>query len=201
MSPMPRDTLFQVGGFHARELRAEEMPLVQALFEASPEYFQAINGRDPAPGEAQAEFEDLPPAELGYTRRWFLGLFDGTDELVGIAVIVSDLCAARVWHIALFLVAPPLRGTGAAARLHEALEAWMQEAGARWLRLGVVAGNAPAERFWAKCGYSEVRLREGVDTGGRLNTVRVIQAARRHAAGRLSRARAARPAVNPPFSR
>jgi GNAT superfamily N-acetyltransferase len=160
--------------FLVRELQADEVPRLQALFEANPDYFQTINGRPAAPDEAQQEFDSFPPPELGFTRRWFLGLFDRGESLAGIAVIVSDLCAAHVWHIGLLLIATPLRSRGAASRLHEALEAWVRGSGAQWLRLGVVAGNAPAERFWAKCGYREVRVREGIDTGGRLNTVRVL---------------------------
>ena len=50
----------------------------------------------------------------------------------------------------------------------------MKAGGAKWLRLGVVAGNTRAERFWEKCGYREVRTREGVRMGERLNTLRVM---------------------------
>jgi len=55
-----------------------------------------------------------------------------------------------------------------------ALEAWMKRNGARWIRLGVVAGNARAERFWARAGFVETRVREGVTLGRRVNTVRVL---------------------------
>nr|MCU0814782.1 GNAT family acetyltransferase [Burkholderiaceae bacterium] len=58
--------------------------------------------------------------------------------------------------------------------LYAALEGWTAREGARWLRLGVVAGNVRAERFWAARGFAEVRVREGVDTGRRLNDVRVL---------------------------
>ena len=50
----------------------------------------------------------------------------------------------------------------------------MRRGGARWLRLGVVLGNARAEAFWQRVGYAEVRQRLNVDTGGRLNTIRVM---------------------------
>lgn len=41
------------------------------------------------------------------------------------------------------------------------------------MRLGVVRGNARAEAFWTRQGYTELRTREGVDTGGRFNTLSV----------------------------
>ncbi|GAB4122371.1 MAG: hypothetical protein Fur0014_21650 [Rubrivivax sp.] len=55
-----------------------------------------------------------------------------------------------------------------------ALERLAREGGAAWMRLGVVAGNARAERFWARHGDVPTRVREGVDTNGRVNTVRVM---------------------------
>jgi len=166
--------LFRTPDLHARELAASEVARLQALYDASPEYFLAINGRPPGPSAAQEEFDDLPPPELAFTRRWMIGLFDPAETLAGVAVVLSDFCAPRVWHIAFFLVATPLRGTGAAGRIYGALEAWMRQSGAAWLRLGVVAGNGPGEHFWDKCGYREVRVREGLDTGGRINDVRVL---------------------------
>lgn len=166
--------LFAARGLHARELAPADVPAVQAFCEANPEYLLAINGRGPAPDEARREFDELPPAHLAYARRWRLGLFDAAGTLLGLVFVLSDFCAAGVWHLGLYIVATRLQGSGAAGGLYGALEAWMRAAGARWLRLGVVAGNARAERFWQRQDYVEVRRREGVDTGGRINTLRVL---------------------------
>jgi hypothetical protein len=38
----------------------------------------------------------------------------------------------------------------------------------------VVAGNTRGERFWQACGFVESRRHEGIDTGGRLNTLRLL---------------------------
>lgn len=166
--------LFATARHVVRELDAGEVPRLQALFDANPEYFQAVNGRDALPNEAQLEFEEFPPASMSFTRRWFCGVFATDGELEGVLVFVSDLMAADVWHLTLFLVATRLHGSGAAGELHRALEAWMRQFGARWIRLLVVRGNARGERFWERCGYVEVRVREGVDTGGRINDLRVM---------------------------
>lgn len=170
--------LFSGGRLAARELAAHEVPLLQALFDANPLYFQAVNGRAANADEAQVEFDEQPPPHLclpGRTRRWFMGLF-GADRatLEGVAVVVQDLCAPGVWHVALYLLATTLHGRGAASDTYRALEAWMRHGGAHWLRLGVVAGNARAERFWENQGFIEVRRRHGVDTGGRINDLRVL---------------------------
>jgi GNAT superfamily N-acetyltransferase len=166
--------LFEAADCSARELGPAEVPLLQALFDANPAYFLTVNGRRPHADEAQTEFDELPPPHLGFTRRWFAGLFHRDRGLEGIAIVVSDLSAPGVWHLALFLLATARHGHGEAPALFAALEAWAARHGASWLRLGVVQGNARAERFWARRGFTEVRVRAGVDTGGRINTVRVL---------------------------
>lgn len=165
--------LFHTETLHARELAAAEVPALQALFDANPLYFQSVNGRPANPDEARMEFDERPPTHLPFTRHRVLGVFDGSPSLVGVICVLSDFCATGVWHVSLFLLATHLHGRQQAAPLYAAMEAWMREAGARWVRLGVVAGNVRAERFWARQGFHDVRLRTGVDTGGRINDLRV----------------------------
>jgi GNAT superfamily N-acetyltransferase len=161
-------------GYYGRELVAEEIPRLQELFDANPEYFLAMNGRLPQGHEAQGEFDDYPPAHLPYARRWFAGLFDEHDEMIGVVAVVSDFCAAQVWHVALFMIATRLQGKGVARAVYEALEDWMRESGARWIRLGVVQGNERAERFWSRQGFHEVRIRQAAEPDGRTTNIRVM---------------------------
>jgi RimJ/RimL family protein N-acetyltransferase len=86
----------------------------------------------------------------------------------------SDFCVTGVWHLGLFLLASRLHGSGLAGSLHQGLLDWACAQGAQWMRLSVIVGNARAERFWARLGYTEVRRRHGIDTGGRLNNARVM---------------------------
>lgn len=159
------------------ELTVADAGRVQRFFDANPEYFIDINGRPPHPGLGKEEIEELPPPEMPFTRKYALGFEDAGGELQATAMIVSDLLAPHVWHIGLFIVATRLRGTGLARGLYDGLEAWMRAEGADWIRLGVVAGNARAERFWERCGYVQTRVRAGVDTGGRINDIRVMMKA------------------------
>lgn len=166
--------IFKTAHYDVRELQAEELPALQALFEASPDYFLRANGQPPRPDEARLEYEDQPPPHLSFGTRCFAGVFDGHASLQGLVVWVSDLPAPGVWHIALFFLAGPLRGTGAALELHQAIEAHARASGAEWLRLGVVEGNVAAERFWAKCGYRPVRTRSIPNASGLPTTTRVM---------------------------
>lgn len=157
-----------------REMPPSELPRLQALYEANPEFFLTVNGRGPDANEAQQQFDELPPPHLSYSRRWFAGVFDRTGALQGHVAIVSDLVLPRAWHLATFLMATRLHGSGAAAETFSALESWARGQGACWLRLGVVIGNVRAERFWERCGFVDVRRRENMDTGGRINSLRIM---------------------------
>jgi RimJ/RimL family protein N-acetyltransferase len=164
-----------IPGRHAcREMGMDAAPRLQRFFDANPEYFIAVNGEPARDGEAAEELASRPPADMRFTRAWNLEFNDGHGEMTGMAGVVSDLLAPSVWHIGLFIVATKLHGTGVAREMHGQLEAWMRASGARWLRLGVVAGNARAERFWEKLGYVETRRRKGVHMGKKANDLRVM---------------------------
>ena len=166
--------LFSHPGGRARELRDADLPTLQSFFEANPAYFLSVNGAAPRADEARQEFDDRPPAGMPYRSVHVIGCFDDADHLVAIASILTDLLAQQVWHIGLFIVATELHGSGRASTIYRGLEQWMHDSGARWIRLGVVAGNTRAERFWARMGYTEVRRRNGVQTGTLTNTIRVM---------------------------
>jgi GNAT superfamily N-acetyltransferase len=169
------ETLFEFDGWRACALASDdEVAAVQRFFDANPAYFLTVNGEGPAADEARREFDDLPPAGMTYRDRWVIGIFDERGALVGIAGVLADLIAATVWHIGLFVIASDLHGSGASARVHRHLEAWMRSHGARWIRLGVVKGSAKAERFWEKVGYLDLRERGPVAMGQRSNLLRVM---------------------------
>jgi len=166
--------LFAAGAFCVVELDDADIPELQRFFAANPDYFLAVNGQPAADDEAYEELHGALPSGWPHTKKWILGFVDASGALAGMANVVSDLLATGIWHIGLFMVATGLHGSGAARSLHQQLERWVRGQGAQWLRLGVVEGNARAERFWTRCGYVEVRKRHGMAMGRRVNTVRVM---------------------------
>jgi RimJ/RimL family protein N-acetyltransferase len=166
--------LFGGTGWRAVEINRADLPALQAFFEANPEYFAAVNGAPPRPDEAQQEFDDRPPAHMPFERPWMIGFLDDTARMIAMAGLLSNFLADRVWHIGLFIVDTQLHGKGLARPMIEGLAQWMSGRGAQWVRLGVVLGNGRAERFWEKLGFAEVRRRTGVQTGQRINTIRVM---------------------------
>jgi GNAT superfamily N-acetyltransferase len=163
-----------VAGLRTIGLTADRVPALQRFFVDNPEYFLAVNGEPARPDEAhQAVHGDLPPG-FGYTKKYAIGYVDIRDALAAMAIVVSDLLAAHVWHIGLFIVETARHGSGDAHALYRALESWAADNGARRMRLGVVQGNARAERFWQRLGYIETRIRTGMEMGKRVNSVRVM---------------------------
>jgi GNAT superfamily N-acetyltransferase len=166
-SPIPTlRTLDLVGPAHEK--------LLQAFFEANPAYFLAVNGEPPGPDEAHNEIHEPPPAGWPFTKKWVIGYADESGELVAVANVITDLLAYGVWHIGLLILASARHGSGEAKVLHQGLQDWALANGASWLRLGVVQGNARAERFWASAGYVETRIRPAIQMGKLSNHVRVM---------------------------
>ncbi len=149
----------------AREMALADEPVLQRFFIANPDYFQVVHGCEPQPDEARSEILDTLPAGWSFTRKWKIGFFDSRGELVAFASVVSDLLAAGVWHIGLFMVDSTRQGSGVARQLHRELEAWAARQGACWLRLVVVQDNLRAQGFWRGCGYVLVRTRDDIELG------------------------------------
>lgn len=147
---------------------------LQVFFETNPLYFLAVHGEPAQSNEAHEEIYGALPADLPYTHKYVFGYQDSSGELVAMANIISDLLAHAVWHVGTFIVATARHGTGDAQILYGSLEQWARQAGARWMRLGVVQGHARAEVFWERQGYLQVAERNGIAMGRNMNTVRVM---------------------------
>jgi len=156
------------------ELGPEHVPLLQHFFDANPAYFLAVHGEAANPNEAHQELHESLPPGWNFTRQWRLGWSDETGSLAAMANITSDLLSPGVWHIGLFIIATARHASGVSNALYRDIEDWAKANGATWLRLGVVAGNARAERFWERRGFQETRQRTNVEMGKRVNTLRVM---------------------------
>ncbi|HJH22586.1 MAG TPA: GNAT family N-acetyltransferase [Pseudomonas lactis] len=160
-------------GIRVVELFGFDEAELQQFFEQAPDYFIAVNGEPATPTEAREELSGQLPAGWHCSRLYWLGYRDAQDKLVAVVNIAANLLAAGVWHIGLLLVHTRWHGSGLAQRLHADLEAWAVAKGAQWLRLTVVVGNTRAERFWPRLGYVQVRTREGITMGRKVNRVSI----------------------------
>ena len=168
------EALFAAPGCRAFEIGEDDLPALQRFFEENPAYFEIVGGEGPASDAAAAEFADRPPPGWPWDGKWMIRFEDDAGAWAGVADVVRNLLAEGVWHVGLFIAATRLHGSGAAAGMYAALEAWARAGGARWMRLNVAAGNPRAGRFWERMGFTEVRRREGVEVGRLVNTMRVM---------------------------
>jgi GNAT superfamily N-acetyltransferase len=146
MSPADhRTALWQVDGTRAVLLTLDDAPSLQQFFDENPDYFLTVSGQVASADAAHKQLAGDVPEEFSYTQQLAIGFIDQDAHLIGVADVVSDLLSAGVWHIGLFMVAARRRGQGLGTTLYQALEAWIEAAGARWIRLGVVIGNSMAE--------------------------------------------------------
>ncbi|HZZ93755.1 MAG TPA: GNAT family N-acetyltransferase [Usitatibacter sp.] len=155
-------------------LAEPDMPRLQSFLEANPEYWRVVMGTATPADAAREIFEGRPPDGWRWDRKTVLGASGADGALVAMADLIEGLFAPDIAHLGLFIVAGKLHGTGASRILYESLEESMHAAGARWMRLGVVVGNARAERFWEKLGFIELRRRYDIDLGPRTCDLRVM---------------------------
>lgn len=163
-----------IGSVSVIELEAAHAAPLQVLFEENADYFHAIQSAPASPTEAMEELTESVPDGWSFTRQYKLGWQDRSGDLRAMANITSDLLATGVWHIGLFMLQTARHGTGDAQLIFRSIEEWARGQGAHWLRLGVVAGNDRAERFWRASGFVECRKRHAVEMGGQINTVLVM---------------------------
>ncbi len=153
------------------ELTAAQAPLLQAFFNANPDYFVIVHGEPAHRHEALEEINSKPPKDFSFSRKWVVGYQDRDGRLAAMATVLTDLLAPGICHIGLFMVATHLYGTGIAHALYQGLEDWAVAHDSTWMRLGVVQGNVRAERFWQSLGYVPLRTRDNVEMGILTNTV------------------------------
>jgi GNAT superfamily N-acetyltransferase len=163
-----------IAGLATVELTAGRESILQAFFEANPLYFEAVHGEPAQLGEAHEEMHGELPAGWPFTKKWVIGYEDDRGALVAMANVITDLLVVGVWNVSTFIVATNRHRTGVAQTLYSGLESWAIAGGARWMRLGVVAGHSRAERFWEGRGYREVRRRRGLAMGRQTNDIRVM---------------------------
>lgn len=158
MDLLSRPALFAGPRFRALPLGADDAPALQRFLDGNPLYSELVNGRPWEPDEARGEITERPPLPHGEAHALAL-LAPSSGQWLGFVSLVEDLMVRGVTHTGLFLVATAEHGSGLAGEVHAAQEAWARGRGARWLRLGVVVGNARAEAFWSRLGYEELRRR------------------------------------------
>lgn len=156
---------------HADELYSTDAAELQSFFDRNTEYFLICHGEPARPDEAAKELELKLPDGLACNKQWFIAFREQGVGLIAVEHVVKDLFSEGVWHIGLLLLDACRHGKGDAQLIYAATEQWAVTQGARWLRIGVVADNLKAKRFWESRGFSSVYERKSVVMGLKKNTI------------------------------
>lgn len=156
---------------HTDELCSLDAAELQSFFDRNSEYFLICHGEPPRPDEAATELKLKLPDGLTCNKQWFIGFREQGAGLVAVEHVIKNLFVEGVWHIGLLILDACRHGKGDAQSIYAATEHWAVTQGARWLRIGVVADNLRAQRFWNSQGFSKVCERQGVVMGVKKNTI------------------------------
>ncbi len=149
---MKTEILFSTGSDTAFSLMPEDMPALQALLERSSDYFYLVEGGPPKPDDAFILAKDCPP---GWTvdDKFLIGINDPENNLVAVIEGTRGYPREGIFWIGLMLVDPSRRSQGLGERIYRGFEGWARLQGVKQIRLGVVACNEKALRFWKRIGF------------------------------------------------
>lgn len=111
-------------------------------------YCRRVEGREPAPRDAETLFTTFPPG-VDEFRKHVIGMFD-QGTLVAVADVVQGWPDETTNFIGLLHVKASRHGQGVATRLHEQIV--RRYPAGRW-RLSVVDTNVAVLPFWRSLGY------------------------------------------------
>lgn len=139
-----------------RDLSPADVPEVQALMDASEDYFLTCFGLPPGPHEAEQEFEALPPGATRRKKR-VVGVEGVDGRLLGVIDEVADWPRVGTLMLGLVLLRPEARGRGIGRAVLEARRVEWRQLGLTRVRVGVVAANVASLRFFERYGFARVQ--------------------------------------------
>jgi len=146
------DILFRMQDCYARCLDLADLDTLQVLLERCKDYLQLVCETSAWPSAAQTLLAQLPEG-IGHDRKFVIGIYKDSDDLIGVLDAIRDYPAPNEWYLGLMLLDPLQRDQGLGARLYRAFEQWIIQLGAQHIRLGVVEQNKRVYRFWQRVGF------------------------------------------------
>ena len=157
-----------------RRLYPESAGAVQTLFERCNDFNLLVDGEDVSPTSGQEIFQELPPGR-SLADKFLFGVFDPTEQLVGLLEGLWGYPEAGVCWIGLLLLDPALRGQGLGRQLMVGFEDYARAQGSQFLMLGVVEENPRAYTFWSSLGFELVHQTKPRRFGNKLQKVLVMR--------------------------
>jgi diamine N-acetyltransferase len=160
-----------IPGFDVRPLLASDVPALEVLFDADPEYFE-INGRRFPVEEMRTA---LPPGRSFDDKFAYVLERDGRPE--GMIDVIRGYPEPDVWYLGFIFLSVGVRGGGQGRRCLRALYDWVRAQGGTAIRLGVVEPNLKARHLYATEGFTFEAMREVDPEAKRMRRTLVLRRA------------------------
>jgi len=145
-----------INGYKINLIGIDKHEIIEKLCEKCSDYYILHDGILPSKENIAEIFNTLPPNK-NYEDKFILGIYKFDNELVGIIDVVRDFPTAGVWMLGLMLIEPKERGKGLGKIVHEALDKWAINLGAKSFRIGVIEENKKGINFWSDLGYTKIK--------------------------------------------
>lgn len=159
--------------YKIKSLTVANINLIESLCKKCLDYYILHDGILPSTQEPKEILTAIPPNK-SYDDKFVLGIFNYTNELIGIIDIVKDFPVIGEWMLGLMLIEPEARGNGLGKIVHESLVGWAKNSGAKSFRIGVIEDNYKGINFWSSLGYTKVK-EVNMDFKAKTNVVNVMR--------------------------
>jgi RimJ/RimL family protein N-acetyltransferase len=149
---MGKDTREKSRPITLKRIGPESAPIVQKIFEASPEYFRLVDGSEVLPHFALKEIKDEPKKKSPTYEKFFLLILED-GKPVGVVDFHKDHPVQGSTYLGLFLLVERVHGSGVGRAAYQVAEEYARsELGAHKILIGVSEKNDVTD-FWKKMGY------------------------------------------------
>ncbi|MDR2976747.1 MAG: GNAT family N-acetyltransferase [Streptococcaceae bacterium] len=156
-----------------KSLNRSQLREVTEIWAAAEDYGRLENAEEFDALESAKEFFDTLPPGKSYADKQTLGVYDDSDQLMGLVDLAKNYPIDGTYFLGLLLLVPSARANGLGHRVHEEIISLVRKQGARKLRLGVLVNNPKALKFWQAQGYEVLKQTKQLGSGG--NSVYLLE--------------------------
>ena len=151
------------GCYQVRKLTLDDIPLILALCEKNPQFYEHCPPFVTAQNIA-ADMKALPQRKAGQPQdKYYLGYFTEDDRLAAVMDLIDHYPTEQSCFIGFFMMEKAFQGQGAGSRIITELCGELTGQDYQFIRLGYVDGNQQSEQFWKKNQFTDTGLRNHTD--------------------------------------
>ncbi len=141
--------------YKVRKLEPADSSIILDLQRGNPLYFEYC----PPEPSVNGIIDDLNALPSGKSKedKYFIGFFDH-NQLIAIIDLIASYPQEDTVYVGLFMMDNRESGKGIGSSIIEETVKWLKLQGYRKVKLAYMKGNLQSEKFWAKCGFTEIGI-------------------------------------------